>query len=44
MDGNLGAEGVDYVQDRDLLALPGNPPKKISMSHRRDIVLEYNYG
>ena len=44
MDGNLEAECVDYVQDGDLPALLGNPPKRISMNHIRDIVLEYSDG
>ena len=44
MDGNLRAEGVDYVQDEDLPTLPGNPPKRISMSHMRGIILEYSGG
>ena len=44
MDCNLEAERVHYVQDGDLLALPGNPPKRISMNHIRDIVLEYSDG
>ena len=42
MDCNLEAERVHYVQDGDLLALPGNPPKRISMNHIRDIELQYS--
>ena len=44
MDGNLEAEGVHYVQYGDLPALPGNPPKRISMNHIKDIILEYSDG
>ena len=39
MDGNLEAEGVDYMKDGDLPALLGNPLKRISMNHIRILYL-----